>query len=127
MRRVFDQDVEWGYCFDVHLNALFPVLMLLHVFLPCFYPNQSCLKFFFLVIRSIGFFSCFVCNTTWLVAVSYYIYITFLGYLVLPFLKNAHIFLYPFTFLFIFYVGTLSLSWNVMDAFLTFYKYRFSY
>ncbi|VDN48074.1 unnamed protein product, partial [Gongylonema pulchrum] len=34
LRRVDDQDVEWGYCFDVHLNAFFPMLMLLHVLLP---------------------------------------------------------------------------------------------
>ena len=27
-----DQDVEWGYCFDVHLNAFFPILMILHFF-----------------------------------------------------------------------------------------------
>ncbi len=26
------QDVEWGYCFDVHLNAFFPLLMILHFF-----------------------------------------------------------------------------------------------
>ena len=25
-----DNRVEWGYCFDVHLNALFPLLVLLH-------------------------------------------------------------------------------------------------
>ena len=25
-----DQDVEWGFCFDVHLNAFFPILMILH-------------------------------------------------------------------------------------------------
>ena len=26
------QDVEWGYAFDVHLNAFFPLLMILHFF-----------------------------------------------------------------------------------------------
>lgn len=25
------QDVEWGFAFDIHLNAFFPVLILLHV------------------------------------------------------------------------------------------------
>lgn len=25
-------DVEWAYCFDVHLNAFFPLLVILHVF-----------------------------------------------------------------------------------------------
>lgn len=34
LRKVTDQDVEWGYCFDVHLNAFFPLLIMLHVILP---------------------------------------------------------------------------------------------
>ena len=25
-----DDQVEWGYCFDVHLNAFFPLLIILH-------------------------------------------------------------------------------------------------
>lgn len=27
---VRDQDVEWGFCFDVHLNAFIPILVILH-------------------------------------------------------------------------------------------------
>ena len=41
LRKVQDQDVEWGYCFDVHLNAFFPCLVLLHVLLPIIYPGES--------------------------------------------------------------------------------------
>jgi hypothetical protein len=26
------QDVEWGYTFDIHLNAVFPSLIILHIF-----------------------------------------------------------------------------------------------
>jgi hypothetical protein len=37
MRRVPDQDVEWGYCFDVHLNAFFPMFVLIHVVMPLFF------------------------------------------------------------------------------------------
>ncbi|VDO42018.1 unnamed protein product [Brugia timori] len=40
LRRVDDQDVEWGYCFDVHLNAFFPMLMLLHVLLPLTFSRK---------------------------------------------------------------------------------------
>ena len=29
-----DQKVEWGYAFDVHLNAFFPLLLVLHVVQP---------------------------------------------------------------------------------------------
>ena len=25
-------DVEWAYCFDVHLNAFLPLLIILHIF-----------------------------------------------------------------------------------------------
>jgi hypothetical protein len=31
------EDVEWGYTFDVHLNAFFPPLVILHVFQLIFY------------------------------------------------------------------------------------------
>jgi hypothetical protein len=27
-----NQDVEWAYCFDVHLNAFLPLLVILHFF-----------------------------------------------------------------------------------------------
>lgn len=31
------EDVEWGYAFDVHLNAYFPALIILHVVQSIFY------------------------------------------------------------------------------------------
>ena len=35
-------DVEWAYCFDVHLNAFFPLLAILHVFqLPFLLSNNN--------------------------------------------------------------------------------------
>lgn len=36
-----DQDVEWGYAFDVHLNAFFPLLVILHVFQLFFYHGMT--------------------------------------------------------------------------------------
>jgi hypothetical protein len=36
-----DQDVEWGYAFDVHLNAFFPVLFILHVVLLLVYHSEN--------------------------------------------------------------------------------------
>jgi len=33
-----DYDVEWGYAFDVHLNAFYPLLVILH-FLQLFFIN----------------------------------------------------------------------------------------
>ncbi|EJW71365.1 hypothetical protein WUBG_17723 [Wuchereria bancrofti] len=63
-------------------------------------------------------------NTIWFVAVVYYIYITFLGYTALPILKNTHVFLYPISFLFIFYVATVTAGWNISLTAMDFYHLR---
>ncbi|CAH2064749.1 unnamed protein product, partial [Iphiclides podalirius] len=64
-------DVEWGYAFDVHINAFFPPLSLLHCFQIVLFNN---------LLMEGGFISCVVANTFWLASVIYYLYITFLGY-----------------------------------------------
>ncbi|EFO21537.2 hypothetical protein LOAG_06952 [Loa loa] len=115
LRRVVDQDVEWAYCFDVHLNAFFPMLMLLHVLLPLTFSHL--IGFDAFLPRLFG-------NTIWFVAIVYYIYITFLGYTALPILKNTHIFLYPISFLFIFYVATVTAGWNISLTAMDFYHLR---
>lgn len=80
------QDVEWGFAFDIHLNAFFPVLILLHVVqLILFIP----------ILKSSSYFALFLADSLWLVAIGYYIYITFLGYSALPFLKRTIVLLYP--------------------------------
>ncbi|XP_070798871.1 protein unc-50 homolog isoform X2 [Pituophis catenifer annectens] len=66
-----DYDVEWGYAFDVHLNAFYPLLVILH-FIQLFFIHYVILS-----ASSIGYF---VGNTFWLIAIGYYIYVTFLGY-----------------------------------------------
>uniref|UniRef100_A0A915J381 Unc-50-like protein n=1 Tax=Romanomermis culicivorax TaxID=13658 RepID=A0A915J381_ROMCU len=110
-----DQDVEWGYCFDVHLNAFFPILIFLHTVMPLLYP---------VLISKAWFLSRFVGNSLWLIAIGYYLYITFLGFTALPFVKNTHIFLYPFSFLFILYVVLITIGWNVSQTVMWFYHYR---
>lgn len=100
-----EADVEWGYSFDVHTNAFFPPLVLLHFVQLIFYNSEfraemmlkksqiswilpidiNLIKFFFFnillgVINSESFFSRLFGNTIWLIAFMYYIYITFLGY-----------------------------------------------
>lgn len=35
-----EADVEWGYSFDVHMNAYFPPLVLLHFVLLVFFHSQ---------------------------------------------------------------------------------------
>ncbi|OXB57508.1 hypothetical protein ASZ78_000240 [Callipepla squamata] len=66
-----DYDVEWGYAFDVHLNAFYPLLVILH-FIQLFFINY--------VIIPNSVIGYFVGNTLWLIAIGYYIYVTFLGY-----------------------------------------------
>ncbi|MEE6470474.1 hypothetical protein FKM82_008980 [Ascaphus truei] len=110
-----ESDVEWGYAFDVHLNAFYPLLVILH-FIQLFFINH--------VILSQWFVGYLVGNTFWLIAIGYYIYITFLGYSALPFLKNTVILLYPFALLVLLYVLSLALGWNFTDVLCTFYKYR---
>ncbi|KAM4794812.1 protein unc-50 homolog [Rhinophrynus dorsalis] len=108
-------DVEWGYTFDVHLNAFYPLLVILH-FIQLFFINH--------VITLHWFIGYCVGNTFWLIAIGYYIYITFLGYSALPFLKNTVILLYPFAVLVLLYILSLSLGWNFTKMLCSFYKYR---
>lgn len=115
LRRVNDQDVEWGYCFDVHLNAFFPMLIFLHVIMPITYSHL--IDYDAMLPRFFG-------NSIWFLAVVYYIYITFLGYTALPILKNTHIFLYPITFIFIFYIATITAGWNISRTAMSFYHFR---
>uniref|UniRef100_A0A803KAM0 Unc-50 homolog n=2 Tax=Xenopus tropicalis TaxID=8364 RepID=A0A803KAM0_XENTR len=110
-----DYDVEWGYTFDVHLNAFYPLLVILH-FIQLFFINH--------VILSGWFIGYFVGNTLWLIAIGYYIYITFLGYSALPFLKNTVALLYPFAALALLYILSLVLGWNFTEQLCLFYKYR---
>ncbi|CAK8673363.1 unnamed protein product [Clavelina lepadiformis] len=109
------QDVEWAYAFDVHLNAFFPVLMILH-----------CLQLVLInpLIAKEWFISTLVGNTFWLVALGYYIYITFLGYSVLPFVKKTVALLSPMVLLFVIYIITLACGWNITRGLLWFYEHR---
>jgi len=92
-----DQEVEWMYAFDIHCNSFFPVFLLLYV-----------LQFFLLpFLLSGGFLATLVSDTLFLAALSYYFYITFLGYSALPFLENSVYFLYPVGGLIIGYIVVL--------------------
>eukprot|EP00741_Cyanophora_paradoxa_P006885 tig00001049_g6660.t1 len=81
-----EQHVEWLYAFDVHCNAFFPLFVLLYV-----------VQFLFIhiLVRPDNFLSALLSNILYVIAFSYYHYITFLGFSILPFLHNTVIFLYP--------------------------------
>ncbi|KAK7097622.1 protein unc-50 homolog [Littorina saxatilis] len=109
------QDVEWAYAFDVHLNAFFPLLMILHFF------QLPLLNHF---IRLDYWMSCMFGNTLWLIAIGYYLYITFLGYSALPFLKNTRMMLFPMMGVMLIYVLSLILGMNFTSHLCNFYAYR---
>lgn len=110
-----DKDVEWGFSFDVHLNAFLPLLIILHFFQIFIYH---------IFIEREWFVSTWFGNTLWLIALGYYIYITFLGYKSLDILHRTHVFLYPITVLVIFYIFTLAFNWNLSRSLMWFYKNR---
>lgn len=110
-----NQDVEWAYCFDVHLNAFLPLLAVLHVFQ---------LPFLMTIINHDWYVSAFVGNTFWLAAISYYFYNLFLGFSVLPFLTNTKVLLYPFTLLIFLYFLLIGLNVNLSRLLTNAYEYR---
>ncbi|KJE97468.1 hypothetical protein CAOG_07323 [Capsaspora owczarzaki ATCC 30864] len=112
-----EQSVEWAYAFDVHCNAFLPLLLILHVL-------QLVLLTPF-IMNTPDFFSALVCNTLWLVALTYYTYITYLGYAALPFLERTVYFLYPVALSFISYIISLLIGWNITRSVFRFYELEF--
>lgn len=108
-------DVEWGYSFDIHLNASFAFLVFIHIVQPILYYPLLSLQ---------GLIGSFFACTLYLIACSYYLYITFLGYSSVPFLKGTRKLLYLFPFLLLLYCVTVGLGWNVSRAVMNFYHYR---
>ncbi|XP_054167010.1 protein unc-50 homolog [Oppia nitens] len=115
MRKSETEDIEWGYAFDVHLNAFFPPLVILHVFQLFFYN---------VLISQDYFIARFFGNTLWLIAVTYYCYITFLGYSCLAFVRHTQTILYPLVPLFLFYLVTIISGVNICRVIMDFYHYR---
>ncbi|XP_054717903.1 protein unc-50 homolog A-like [Uloborus diversus] len=109
-----DQDVEWAYAFDVHLNAFFPLLIILHIFQ----------LFFYHLLISHTFISIVVGNTFWLIALGYYFYITFLGYSALHILENTQVLLYPLPIVGLLYIIFFIVGYNVSLDVMNFYQYR---
>ncbi|KAK1629585.1 hypothetical protein QYE76_003900 [Lolium multiflorum] len=75
----------WLYAFDVHCNSFFPAFIILYVLQYFLSP----------LLIAHGFFPALLSNLLFMVAISYYHYLNFLGYDVLPFLDRTTFFLYP--------------------------------
>jgi len=74
-----EQSVEWLFAWDIHCNAFVPVLLLVYVADFLVLP---------LTMRSDGLLPCLVGNTLYTAAIGQYLYITFQGFVVLPFLQH---------------------------------------
>jgi len=109
------QDVEWGFAFDIHLNAFFPPLILLHFLLLIFYN---------LFLQHAGGFSIVFGNSFWLAAAIYYVYITFLGYNSMQILNNINLFLMPIPWMIMIYIFTVYQGFNISSAVFAMYRQR---
>lgn len=97
-----DVQVEWLYAFDVHCNGflLFALVnyVLRYVFLPFMYNKSMCLASIIIILKMtcliIGWIALFFSNTLYFASTCCYLYITFLGYDILPFLRRTHYLLY---------------------------------
>ncbi|KAG5526405.1 hypothetical protein RHGRI_032624 [Rhododendron griersonianum] len=80
-------NISWFqlYAFDVHCNSFFPMFVMLYVMHYFLSP----------LLVAHGFIPVLLSNLLFMVAVSSYHYLNFLGYDVLPFLERTTFFLYP--------------------------------
>ncbi|KAH3760813.1 hypothetical protein Pelo_7377C [Pelomyxa schiedti] len=109
-----EQKVEWLYAFDVHCNAFFLEFLVVHV-----------LQFFLLpLLVSRSFLSTILANSIYAFGYLYYLYITFLGYQVLPFLHNVEYFLLPGSIILLTWVILLVCNVNFSVLLLNVYFYN---
>ncbi|KAH8428929.1 unc-50 family protein [Aspergillus melleus] len=98
--------LEFGYCFDVSIRAFFPLYLHLYVvqflLLPLLTRTPS------------NYLATFLGNTLYLSALTYYTYITFLGYNALPFLHNTELLLLPILAFAIMWLVSLIAGWGVV-------------
>ena len=79
---------------------------------------------FFSVLRTEYIASAVAGNLLWFLAISYYIYITFLGYNSIPFLKNTKLLLIPLSGMALFVIIATPFNINLTKMMCDFYQYR---
>eukprot|EP00924_Labyrinthula_sp_SR-Ha-C_P008409 maker-scaffold_11-snap-gene-12.5-mRNA-1 protein AED:0.12 eAED:0.12 QI:105/1/1/1/1/1/2/171/299 len=106
-----EQKVEILYSFDVHCNSLFPFLLFFYV------PNMVFIK----MLTSEKFLLLFVTNSIYAGFGVYYFYLTFLGYLYLPFLDKERVMklMYPVGAVMVVYVLCLLFKININNFMLS--------
>jgi hypothetical protein len=110
------QQVEWLYAFDIHCNSFVPVFLILYGLQLFLLP---------LVLRE-GLVPLIVANTLYAAALSWYWYITHLGYRSLPFLSSTQVFLFPIAAVLVLFVAMIvgypfGLGWNASRVMARFY------
>ncbi|RMY72962.1 hypothetical protein D0863_04173 [Hortaea werneckii] len=92
-----EEELEFGYCFDVSIRAFTPIWVFLYV-----------LQFLLMPLIAQDYWvSNFFGNTMFLLALSYYFVIIFLGFNALPFLSRTEVLLAPIPVLVILWVISL--------------------
>ncbi|ONM53600.1 UNC-50 family protein [Zea mays] len=99
------------YAFDVHCNSFFPAFVILYVVQYFLSP----------LLVAHGFFPALLSNLLFVVAISYYHYLNFLGYDVLPFLDRTTFFLYPIGLVIILSPLMILIGFNPTRYFLSLY------
>jgi len=103
--------MEWGYAFDIHQNGFFPLFLVTHV-----------VQFFLApLLLTHSTLSCLLSALLYGVACTQYLYITFLGYHALPFLRRTVWLLYPIAAVAIAVLLCPLLHFNPSAALLRFY------
>ncbi|KAF2815522.1 UNC-50 family protein [Mytilinidion resinicola] len=92
-----EEQLEFGYCFDVSIRAFVPIWVFLYVIQFLLMP----------LIASSHWVSLLVGNSLYLAAFIYYFIITFLGYNTLPFLHHTELLLAPIAVLAILWFASL--------------------
>ncbi|KAK6903708.1 hypothetical protein I203_107213 [Kwoniella mangroviensis CBS 8507] len=105
-----ENKVEFAYSFDVSVNSFFPFFLTVYVGL---------LPLVALVVRD-NWICLWVGNTIFLIASVQYIYVTYLGYVALPFIARSELLLSPLLPLFGGYLLSL-LGFNIAKFTLEFY------
>uniref|UniRef100_K3WVX5 UNC-50 family protein n=1 Tax=Globisporangium ultimum (strain ATCC 200006 / CBS 805.95 / DAOM BR144) TaxID=431595 RepID=K3WVX5_GLOUD len=95
-----EQRVEWQFAFDIHCNAFFILFLFLYVIQFLLAP----------LLASDSFAALLLANTLYSLGWGFYTYITFLGYLALPFLHRTERFLLPLVFIGAIFISSLLLQ-----------------
>jgi hypothetical protein len=107
-----NQDVEWLYSFDIHLNSYFPCFLITQLIGYILLP---------LIVLEDSLISIFIGNTLYFCGCAIYCYITFRGYAELNYLNNLEVFTYPVFLFFIIWISGFTFKFNLFKIFLYLY------